>query len=235
MLKRKLAILCVAWTLSQQTFAVAAKRIHSPDAIAASVEEFLQNYPFETVYPVDFKVNRISNRLRLSYCKEALEIDFSPNAKRYGKTHLRLQCPSGKKWRINIGVELNVFHDTVLSKHAMRRGIVVAAEDLLLKKLPRSKIFSDFYSKKSDVIGLVTTMPVRAEQLLSGRLVSVADVVSKGQSVMVIARAAGIDISTRGKALNHAKRGELVRVQNKDSGRIVEGIAVDPGKVEIPL
>ncbi len=235
MLKPKVAALCAALIFATPSLVVAAKQLHSPEAITAAVDTFLSEFPFDSLYPVDYEINRLSNRLRLVRCNDPLEIDFSPNAKHYGKTHLRVRCPSGKKWRINIGVKLNVFHDVVLAKHSVSRGVVIAEEDLLLKKFPRSKIFSDFYSSKDEVIGLVTTMPVRSEQLLNGRLVSAPNLVQKGQRVMLIARAGGIKISVQGKALNHAKRGELVRVQNKDSGRIVEGVAVGSGKVEIPL
>jgi len=214
---------------------IAAKKQHPPEAIQAAAEDFLRSYPFDSTYPVEFELNALSSRLRLSYCSDSIEISFSPNAKHYGKTHLRASCSSGKKWKINIGVELKVFKDVVMMKHPINRGVVISEKDLLLKKIPRSKIFTDFYSYKNDIVGLVTTMPVRAEQIISSRLVNTANLVFKGQAVILQAKSGGINITSRGKALNSAQRGELVRVQNKDSGRIVEGIAIGSGKVEIPL
>lgn len=230
---RALWLALVLVSVSSHTFA--AKRLHPPEDIAAAAEDFLRAYSFESTYPVEFNLNPLSSRLRLNYCSDPLEIAFSPNAKHFGKTHLRASCPSGKKWKINIGVELKVFQDVVLMKHSISRGAIIDQKDLLIKKIPRSKIFTDFYSYKNDIVGLVTTMPVRAEQIISSRLVNAANLVSKGQAVILIARTGGINITSRGKALNSALRGELVRVQNKDSGRIVEGIAIDLGKVEIPL
>lgn len=220
--------------LGSQTTLAASKR-HPPEAIASATEDFLRAYPFESNYPVEFSISRLSSRLALAYCDEPLEISFSPNSKRFGKTHLRASCPVGKRWKINIAVDLKVFQDAVIVKHPIRRGVVIAEKDLLLKKLPRSKIYTDFYSQKSDIVGLVTTMPLREGQIIASRVVSAANLVSKGQTVVLLARAGGINITTKGKALNDAKRGGTVRVQNNDSGRVVEGIAVDMGKVEIPL
>lgn len=231
---RKALLLTLA-LIGASPHTLAASRLHPTEDIQAAAEDFLRAYPFESSYPVEFNLNTLSSRLRLSYCQDPVEIAFSPNAKHFGKTHLRASCPSGKKWKINIGVELKVFQDVVVMKHPINRGAVVDEKDLLLKKLPRSKIFTDFYSYKDDIVGLVTTMPVRAEQIISSRLVNAANLVSKGQAVILFARTGGINITSRGKALNSALRGELVRVQNKDSGRIVEGIAIDLGKVEIPL
>jgi len=213
----------------------AATKRHPIEDITAAAEEFLSTYSFESEFPVEYTINRLSNRLALAYCEDPVQVDFSHNAKQFGKTHLTAACPSGKRWKINIGVDLNVYHNTVTMKHALNRGVVVGEKDLLLKKLERSKIYTDFYSQKSDIVGLVTTMPLRAGQIVSSRVVNVANLVTKGQTVILVARAGGINISTKGKALNSAQRGGNVRVQNKDSGRVVEGIAVDTGKVEIPL
>lgn len=235
MLKPHTATLAALIFIGAHHSASAAMKLHPPEDISAAAEDFLRAHPFESNHPVDFTLNKISSRLALKQCDEPLEIGFSPNAKQYGNTHLRVKCPSGKKWRINIGVALNVYHDAVVMKHALGRDVVIDSSDLLLMKLPRAKIYTDFYSQVSDIVGLVTTMPLRDGQIVSSRLVSAANLVKKGQSVILVARAGGINITTRGKALNNAQRGETVRVQNKDSGRIVEGIAVDMAKVEIPL
>lgn len=217
------------------TAAAAKPKLHPPESIAAAAEDFLRSYTFDSLYPVEFSINRLSSRLALEACKSPLEIEFSPHSKQFGKTHLRVSCPSGKRWRINLGVELTVYQDVVTMKHSLNRGVVVSKEDLLLVKTPRSKIYTDFYSQLEEVSGLVTTTPIRAGQTVARRLVAAANLVKKGQSVIVVARASGINITTKGKALNNAQRGQTVRVQNKDSGRVVEGIAVDMGKVEIPL
>lgn len=230
---RRTATLALALALSPAIAPAAVQ--HAPEDISAAAEEFLRAYPFESRYPVEFSVRPLSSRLRLARCADEVQIAFSPNAKRYGKTHLQASCPSGKRWKINLSVQLRVYQDVVLMKHPVSRGAVIDQDDLIVKKFPRSKIFSDFYSYKNDIVGLVTTMPVRAEQIVSRRLVSAANLIHKGQSVVLVARARGIAITSRGKALNNALRGETVRVQNKDSGRIVEGIAVELGKVEIPL
>lgn len=211
------------------------KKTHSSADLSTAAEDFLRAYTFESIYPVEFDVRAPSNRLKLEHCEQDIEVSFSPNAKHYGKTHLRAQCPSGTQWKINIGVELKVFYDTVVMKHSLGRGVIIGADDLTLEKHPRSKIYTDFYSQKEKLVGLVTTMPLRSGQIVSSRTVSAANLIHKGQSVMLIARSGGINITTRGKALNSAQRGETVRVQNKDSGRIVEGIAVDAGKIEILL
>jgi len=213
----------------------AAAKTHPPESILAAANDYLRAYPFESDYPVEFRLSPLSSRLSVAQCEEPIDVRFGDNAKRYGKTHVLASCSGDKHWRINLGVDISLYHDTVTVQRPVARGTVIDASDLRIDKVLRSKIFTDFYSSKQNIVGLVAKMPLREGQIINSRLVSAADLIRKGQTVVLMARAGGIHINTKGKALGNAKRGELVRVKNNDSGRIVEGIASDIGKVEIPL
>ena len=60
-------------------------------------------------------------------------------------------------------------------------------------------------------------------------------IVSKGQSVILIATQGGLKVSMTGKALSDGALNQRIRVENLNSGRVVEGIVRSREHVEIVL
>jgi flagella basal body P-ring formation protein FlgA len=74
--------------------------------------------------------------------------------------------------------------------------------------------------------------------LSAGSQVSSFDVeevpgVEKGQAVQLVARVGSVVATTTGRALERARIGEGVRVENVGSGRVLQGTLRETGIVEI--
>ena len=59
--------------------------------------------------------------------------------------------------------------------------------------------------------------------------------VRRGQRVVLVARAGGLVVRMDGKALASAAVEGVVRVQNRQSKRIVEGVVRAGGIVDVPM
>jgi flagella basal body P-ring formation protein FlgA len=64
-------------------------------------------------------------------------------------------------------------------------------------------------------------------------LLAAPRVIRRGQQVSIRSATTGVQVRMGGRALEGGAIGDLVRVRNASSGRIVEGRVVGPGRVRV--
>lgn len=134
----------------------------------------------------------------------------------------------GKAWA---RVEPARFQSAVVLTRDLKRGDVLRAGDLEVRAERASR--TQTLTEPGRAIGfrLVRNLP-------AGSQVSAYDVeevpgVERGQSVQLVAQVGSIVATTTGRALERARVGEGVRVENVGSGKVVQGVLREAGVVEI--
>lgn len=123
--------------------------------------------------------------------------------------------------------------DVPMLARQVRRGDVISAQDVRWQKIELTAANQNVLSDATAVIGMTprtslrTGAPLRAADLMQPAAIK------RGALVTMIYRSGVLQLTTRGKALNDAAIGELVRVANLSSSRTVEGIALSDGTVRI--
>jgi flagella basal body P-ring formation protein FlgA len=143
---------------------------------------------------------------------------------------LKLIDGGGKK--INRQIKLKWFQPVIYSTKALQRGSVIDAADLRMR---------------IDEIGMIGTCVWLPQQLANaevrqslgaGRAITVGDVeqtelVRAGTSVTLIAQVNGLGIEARGIAMQRGGIGDIIKVKNLSSKKILSGKIVDAGRVLI--
>lgn len=109
-------------------------------------------------------------------------------------------------------------------------GETIQPEDVIWTTVQAHQAGAGGPDDAEDVIGLSARRPLR-----SGAAVRTADltrpqVIARGDMVDVTYDAGGITLTLRGRALEAATVGEPFRVQNIESGRTIEVVAVEAGR-----
>lgn len=109
-------------------------------------------------------------------------------------------------------------------------GETIQPEDVIWTTVQAHQAGAGGPDDAEDVIGLSARRPLR-----SGTAVRTADltrpqVIARGDMVDVTYEAGGISLTLRGRALEAATVGEAFRVQNVESGRTIEVVAIEPGR-----
>ncbi|MEM9604228.1 MAG: flagellar basal body P-ring formation chaperone FlgA [Pseudomonadota bacterium] len=207
-----------------------------PVDVTQAVEAFLTAHEFETRYPVEYDIKPLDRRLRLKPCDAALTADFRDARRTEGSTHVEVRCDdSVAPWRLHVSVVVRVWVDAVAATSPIARGATVTAADLQLVKSERARLYQGYFERVEDVVGLSTAMPLRNNQILNARHLRAPFLVNKGQRVTILARGGQIEIRAQGQALDNASQGQRVTVRNLTSGRVVDGVAVKRGTVQVPL
>lgn len=113
---------------------------------------------------------------------------------------------------------------------SLRRGDVIAPDDVEVRS---GQGRFGGYSDPSQVVGKQLVRTLRAGSALGPRDLESVPLVERGDLVRIVARVGGVVASTMGKSLDTAGVGDLVRVENLQSGRKLTGVLQEGGVVEI--
>lgn len=114
---------------------------------------------------------------------------------------------------------------------SLAAGEVVQPEDLVWIKVAAAP--SDAPSDADAVIGLSAKRPLRQGSAVALRDVSAPQVIKQGDIVAVTYDYDGVALTLQGKAMSGAATGDVLKVQNTASKKIIEAVAMGPGSAAV--
>lgn len=112
-------------------------------------------------------------------------------------------------------------------------GAVIGATDIDMRRVPLKFAESNGFARAGDLIGKALNRQTRAGMVLKVSDVSEPRLIGRNELVTLYFRKGALTLTVKGKALTAAGKGETVSVLNTTSNKIVQGIVVSAGTVEI--
>lgn len=117
----------------------------------------------------------------------------------------------------------------------LQRNTVITRADLEYQEVDLTRVTEQTYTSIDELVGYRTTRLVRKGLPLNRQDVEVPPLVLYNSRVRLIASYNGVVVETVGKALMDGALGEIIRVENVATGRVVGAEVVGPGCVEAVL
>lgn len=204
-------------------------------SIAMQAEAFLVEFPYESPYPVRFELSSLDRRLKLKPCDRSLDIRFTRVEKIMGNTSLSIRCHNPVNWQIHLPVRVDIFDDVVVNKMPLSRGQIIDANNIHYRKENISLLFQGFF-RRSDVFQrLQAKRNLPANSILHSANLSPRKLVTSGQRVTIFLNLNGLQVKSTGLALQSATHGEIIKVRNTQSNKIVEGVVSAEGQITVNL
>lgn len=143
----------------------------------------------------------------------------------------RFEVRCGDGWNLIVSSQAEAFLPVLTTRTVLERGHVLEAGDLQLKAQNIARAHQGFYVRADQVLGQAVRRRVRAGQLLTPALLSEAAMVKRGQQVRISASRDGIQASTPGEALANGQTGEVIKVRNLSSQKVIQAKVIDAGVV----
>ncbi|MQP66469.1 flagellar basal body P-ring formation protein FlgA [Niveispirillum sp. SYP-B3756] len=112
-------------------------------------------------------------------------------------------------------------------------GEVVGDSDLSYLNMPRDRVVAGAITSAGELVGKSLRRAVAPNQPVNGRDVREPVVVVKGQVVTILLQSGSMQLSAQGKALSDGAQGELVRIVNSSSSRVIEATVAGPNLVTV--
>lgn len=212
-----------------------ASQLQSLPSIIMQAEAFVEQYDYQSPYTPEIQIKSLDKRLRLQACFEPLQITFTRPDLTHGNTSLTVQCPEAPYWKILLPVSIALYDDVLITSRPVLRGELLDSTSVKIKKQNISGLRQGYYRKDADLTHLQSRRNLRSGTVLTPTAVSQRLMVKSGQLVTIVLDYKGIAIRTTGKALQSARLGDVIRVKNSQTSKVVEGIVQGDALVRVNI
>jgi len=228
-------LLVMLLPLAPFTFATAMER-QSTAKIKASVKQFLDdNIEVNTDSEISVKIGTIDPRLNLSRCSDPLEPFNKRTGDLSGNITVGVRCHTPKRWTIYVPVEINVYEHVIASARPLAKGQVITSQAIKTIKLRTSHKNVAYYKNPKYVVGMVASRNMGPGKVITPRLIQAPTLVKRGEAVILLAETPHLTVRMKGKAMQDGAMGELIKVRNISSNRVIEGTVAKTGVVEVTM
>lgn len=179
------------------------------------------------------EVDRLDPRLRLPACDKALETWQPEGYASPGRRTIGVRCTSPKAWKVYVPVRIEREVDAVVARRPLPRGHRVAAGDIATRAVRLAGLPTDYYTRPADVVGQETRRTVRSGGIIDSGDVVAPRLVRRGQALLIEAASGTVTVKMGGEALEDGRSGDLIRVRNTNSRRVVEARVVGRDRVRV--
>ena len=149
-----------------------------------------------------------------------------------GTGSVTLKYDDGPGSERSLAVRLSWSRPAVVAARPVERGKVLDRDDVTVQSV-RILRSTPLASAVEDVLGTVARRNLSAGEPIALNLFSSAPIIQRGDPVIISVRKAGFRIEVRGEALDAGCEGESIRVRNLQSRKVIQAVAVAPGRAEV--
>jgi flagella basal body P-ring formation protein FlgA len=170
----------------------------------------------------------------LPACGEPLKIVATPfTVKNLNHLNVSASCTGAAPWRILVTVKPDVYVPVVMPKEEVERGEALSADELVLKKFNISNQRGELFYQVKDAVGLSAKRTLMAYKPISSAQLQMPMLVKRDEAVTIVSQFGDISAQTAGVALKNGHKGDVIKVRNDNSQRIVTAAVEDAGIVKV--
>ncbi|EJM72670.1 flagellar basal body P-ring formation chaperone FlgA [Pseudomonas sp. GM55] len=197
-----------------------------------TVEDYLATSQTEGRYEI--QVNPLDPRMHMPMCDKELTATLE-SPKPLGRVTVKVRCEGAAPWTVFVPAQVRLFRDVVTTARPLRRAAIVEPGDVVLRERDISLISQGYLTSLDQAIGQRLTRPTVADQVITLVHIEQAEVIRKGDQVVITARSGTLSVRMPGEALSNGSLSEQIRVKNLNSQRVIKAQVMAPGQVEVSM
>lgn len=140
---------------------------------------------------------------------------------------------SEKKGEVSMSGDLRFQGTVVLLSRNMFRRSILTASDIKTEFRDISMLGEDLVTNPDFAVGKKLKKTLRQGAILSAGLLENPQIIKRGDRVTIMAKSGGLQVTAPGEAKNGGALGDMVKVKNMMSRRVVQARVIDQGLVEV--
>jgi flagellar basal body P-ring formation protein FlgA len=202
-----------------------------PALVKNAVDSYLRGQVQGLPGEVSYTISGVDPKNRLMPCTE-LEVSQPSGSKSWGRTSVSVRCRAEHGWTIFVPVHIRVITEYLVTAAPLAQGKTIAAGDLSRQRGDLSDLPAGVLTDEQEALGRTTAYSIGAGRPLRADMMRQPVVIQQNQTVKVVSRGSGFQVTNEGKALNNAQDGQIVQIR-LNNGQIISGVARPGGFVEI--
>ena len=128
-----------------------------------------------------------------------------------------------------------LYSKVYVASKLLSKDIPISEKDLELRRQDKTLLHHGFYVDASEIVGKIPKKPIQSGSLLTPDLLQVSQVIKRGDMVTIIVSLGGLTVKSQGQAMESGVVGDVIKVKNDQSKRVIEGVVASAGVIKIPL
>ncbi|GAO36387.1 flagellar basal body P-ring biosynthesis protein FlgA [Sulfuricella sp. T08] len=199
--------------------------------IRKTVDHFVRQNTAELPGEVTSTVGAIDPRLQLPSC-DTPEAFLPSGSRLWGNSTVGVRCQSATPWTIYVPVSVRIMAQTAVATRPLSAGQTVSPADVAMQSNDLSQLPPGVITDPELAIGKTVIYSASTGQPFRHDMLRAPKVIQQGQTVKLMAKGNGFQVTSEGKALANATLGQVVSVRTQ-SGEVISGIAKQNGVVEV--
>jgi flagellar basal body P-ring formation protein FlgA len=224
-----LSLVCVArWSAAEDVRA----EVEPLATIRAAAEAFVSSQLEHTPGVTHVSAAALDPRLRLARCARPLHAQLANGMSLQARATVGVSCES-PRWALYVAVGVERRIAVLVLRHAVEREALLSGADVSVETRTVTGLDAAFLSDPAELRGRFVRRTLAAGTTLTVDMLTPNYLVRRGQEVVLLAGADGIEVRASGRALEDAPAGAHLKVQNLSSMRVVEGVVTGAEQVRV--
>lgn len=197
-----------------------------------TVEDYLATTQTQGRYEIE--VNKLDPRLRMPLCSQQLDASLEGSTP-LGRVTVRVRCDGAAPWTVFVPAQVRLLRDVVVMTRPLKRESIIDESDVALRERDVGTLGPGYLTLLEQAVGMKLLRPTVLDQVLTQQHLEQAEVVRKGDHVVIIARSGNLSVRMPGEALDKGGMQAQIRVRNLNSKRVIKARVTGAGQVEVAM
>ncbi len=221
MLKTWVAVLLI--TLSNPSLSGDIKILEqsAKNYVLDLIKEASSNRTLE-IDEIDLELSSPPSYSTLKECRSPLEFSVPRRDRPWGRFNITALCHNDtQSFSLKLRASVRVWSAVVATRYSLRWGHRITEQDLILRRVDLGDVYEDAISDMAVFVGMEARRGLRANKILEQDDVLFPLLVRRGDQVQIVITTPVITIQSSGIAMQDGRLHEVIRVQNDQSGQLV--------------
>lgn len=211
----------------------AEEKFQALDSIYGFVKETIEKNISSTSGEYEINVLPLDDQLKLAECTQPLEALKTSNMIKAGRVSIGVHCSGEKKWSIFVSAVIKAYETVIVLTRPLQRGEIITRGHLSLEKMDVSNARGEFVTQFDQVENKEAARNMPTGAILGLRGVVVPPLIKRKDKVVISSGQTGVSVQMSGTALMDGTAGQVIRVKNDSSGRVISGTVIEAGVVMV--
>lgn len=204
----------------------------SPERIRGVARDYAQQ---QAGAGTQVEATALDDRLRLPACSQSPTAFMPQGNNGRGAMTVGVRCEGPVAWTLYVPVRISQNLQVLVLTRSLNRGEIITPDMLSLQLRDTATLPYGYVSDLSAATGKTLKRPMIAGSVLSPDAIEAQRIIKRGQLVTVYSRVGGLEVRAQATALSDAGQGDRLRVENRSSHRVVEGVVRSADSIEVAM
>ena len=158
-------------------------------------------------------------------CPQALKVKATKQLS-IGRNSIQVSCPNTSSWSLMLTANIEVWRNVVVIRDHLARGERIQSNSLTLQQRNIGGLQRGYFTALKQVTGNISKRSLKAGTAVSPSMIDLPIIIQRGQLVTLRVEHPGLAVNMKGTALKKGRKGDVIKVKNSSSNRVLFGTVI---------